>query len=294
VTGTLLTVAPTGAETQKADAPNLPVTLSELVSTAKDCAAVGAAVIHVHIRDESAQPSLDSGRLRETVEALREGTDLIVQMSTGGSVHDSEADRLRVLDAEPDSASCSMGTLNFGREVFLNRWDFIVALHQAMQEREIVPEYEIFDLGQLMALHRLLDKHGPPYGGHVHCDLVMGVPGGMPGTTAALVAAVQTLPAGATFSATGVGRSTLPVALAALSAGGHLRVGMEDTLTYAPGQPVDSNAQLVARASGLARIALRPPMEIEEARDMLAIKDRRSTAAEPAPTARVATPASPR
>lgn len=275
---TLLTVAPTGAETAKADAPNLPVTISELVSTAKDCAAVGAAVIHVHIRDDAAQPSLDLERLRETVQALRTETELIVQLSTGGAVTDSEADRLRVLDAEPDSASCSMGTLNFGSDVFLNRWDFIVALHTSMRDREIVPEYEIFDLGQLSALHRLLDKHGPPYGDHVHCDLVMGVPGGMPGTTAALVAAVQMLPAGASFSATGVGRSTLPVALAALSAGGHLRIGMEDTLSYAPGQPVESNAQLVARASGLARIALRPPMGIEEARSMLAIKDRRPVA----------------
>ncbi len=281
MTRTLLTVAPTGAEASKVKAPALPVTIAELVSTANDCAEVGAAIIHVHIRDDSALPTLELGRLRETVQALREQTDLIVQLSTGGAVTDSEADRLRVLDAEPDSASCSMGTVNFGSDVFLNRWDFIVALHEAMCEREIVPEYEIFDLGQLAALERLLDKHGLPYGGHVHCDFVMGVPGGMPGTTAALIAAVQMLPPGATFSATGVGRSTLPVALAALSAGGHLRVGMEDTLTYAPGQPVTSNAQLVARAAGLARIALRPPMAVDAARAMLGIKDRRAALAAP-------------
>ncbi|MEP6696434.1 MAG: 3-keto-5-aminohexanoate cleavage protein [Pseudonocardiales bacterium] len=276
MSSTLITVAPTGAETTKDVAPALPVTLPELLRTAQDCAAVGASVIHVHIRDSAAQPTLDPGLLRETVAALREQTELIVQLSTGGAVSDPESDRLRVLDAEPDSASCSMGTVNFGSEVFVNRWDFIVELHRQMQQREIVAEYEIFDLGHLSALRRLLDAFGPPYGGHVHCDLVMGVPGGMPGTTAALVAAVQMLPAGATFSATGVGRSTLSVALAALSAGGHLRVGMEDTLSYAPGQPVASNAQLVARAAALGRIALRPPMGIEEARDMLAVKNRRS------------------
>jgi 3-keto-5-aminohexanoate cleavage enzyme len=276
VNSTLLTVAPTGAETAKADAQALPVTLSELLATAGECAALGAGVIHVHVRDSTARPTLDPGALRETVTALREQTDLIVQLSTGGAVSDPEEDRLRVLDAEPDAASCSMGTVNFGSDVFLNRWEFIVELHRRMREREIVAEYEIFDLGQLASLRRLLDTCGPPYGGHVHCDLVMGVPGGMPGTTAALVAAVQMLPAGATFSATGVGRSTLPIAFAALSAGGHLRVGMEDTLSYAPGQPVTNNAQLVARAAGLARIAQRPPMGIEEARVMLAVKDRRS------------------
>ena len=272
---TLITVAPTGAETAKVDVPALPVTLEELVATARDCAAVGAAVVHVHVRDADARPTLDLARLRDTVTALREETDLVVQLSTGGAVTDPEEDRLRVLDAAPDAASCTMGTVNFGSDVFLNRWDFVVELHRRMRDRGIVPEYEIFDLGHLTALHRLLDKHGPPHGGHVHVDLVMGVPGGMPGTVQALTAAVQMLPAQATFSATGVGRATLPVMLAALSAGGHLRVGMEDTLTYAPGEPVRDNAQLVARAAGMSRIAQRPPMPVAQARALLGIRDRR-------------------
>lgn len=272
---TLLTVAPTGAESAKADVPALPVTLDELVSTARECELLGAAIVHVHIRDADAQPTLDLGRLRETVAALRDETDLVVQLSTGGAVTDPEEHRLRVLDADPDGASCSMGTVNFGSDVFLNRWDFIVELHNQMRDREIVPEYEIFDLGQLTTLSRLLDKHGLPYGGHVHCDFVMGVPGGMPGTTAALVAAMQALPEGATFAATGVGRTTLPVMLASLSAGGHLRVGMEDTLSYAPHEPVRDNAQLVARAVGLSKIAQRQPMQVEDARALLGVKDRR-------------------
>jgi uncharacterized protein (DUF849 family) len=272
---TMITVAPTGAETAKADAPGLPVTLDELVRTARACADIGASVVHVHVRDAEAQPTLDLARLTETVAALRESTDLVVQLSTGGAVTDPEADRLGALDAEPDAASCTMGTVNFGSDVFLNRWDFVVELHQRMRDRRIVPEYEIFDLGHLAALHRLLDKHGPPHGGHVHCDLVMGVPGGMPGTAAALVAAVQMLPAGATFSATGVGRTTLPVMLASLSAGGHLRVGMEDTLTYGPGEPVRDNAQLVARAAGVARIVQRPPAAVAEVRSLLGVVDRR-------------------
>lgn len=276
-TPTLITVAPTGAESAKADVPALPVTLDELVTTAKECEALGASVIHVHIRDHAARPTLDPGRLRETVRALRESTGLIVQLSTGGAVTDPEADRLAVLDARPDMASCTMGTVNFGDDVFLNRWQFIVALHTRMQELGIVPEYEIFDLGQLTALRRLLDQHGLPAGGHVHVDLVMGVPGGMPGTTAALVAchqALRDLPAGTTFSATGIGRATIPVLLAALSAGGHLRVGMEDTVSYAKGQPVESNMQLVARAVGFARLAQRPPATPAQARQLLGIAAR--------------------
>jgi len=272
--GTLITVAPTGAESAKAEVPALPVTLDELVATARECEALGAAVIHVHIRDGEARPTLDLGRLRDTVAALREQTRLVIQLSSGGAVTDSEADRLRVLDAAPEMASCTMGTVNFGDDVFLNRWEFIVELHTRMRDRGIVPEYEIFDLGQLTALRRLLDRYGPPAGGHVHVDLVMGVPGGMPGTAEALVACLRDLPEGATFSATGIGRSTLPVLLASLSAGGHLRVGMEDTVTYAKGQPVESNMQLVARAVGFTRLAQRPPLDADEARALLGVPAR--------------------
>lgn len=274
---TLITVAATGAEVNKAEVPALPVTLAELVATAKECEAVGASIIHVHIRDEAAKPTLDLGRLRETVTALREATDLIVQLSTGGAVTDPEEARLEVLEAVPEMASCTMGTVNFGEDVFLNRWEFIVELHTRMQERGVVPEYEIFDLGQLATLERLLDRHGLPAGGHVHLDLVMGVPGGMPGNAETLVAcarALRNLPAGTTFSATGIGRSTLPVLLASLAAGGHLRVGMEDTVTYAKGQPVESNAQLVARAAAFARLAQRPPLTPAQARELLAIPPR--------------------
>jgi uncharacterized protein (DUF849 family) len=270
--GTLITLAPTGAESSKEDVPALPVSLHDLITTARECEALGASVIHVHLRDERVEPTLDLGRLRDAVAALREETDLVVQLSTGGSVHDPEADRLRVLDAAPDMASCTMGTVNFGDDVFVNRWQFIVELHTRMQERGIVPEYEIFDLGQLTTLHRLLERHGAPAGGHVHVDLVMGVPGGMPGNAAALVSCLRDLPDGATFSATGIGRSTLPVMLAALSTGGHLRVGLEDTVSYAKGQPVESNMQLVARAVAFARLSQRPPMLPGEARDLLGVK----------------------
>ncbi len=272
---TLITVAPTGAETSKADFPALPTTLEELVETAQHCEQAGAAMIHVHIRDAEHRPTLDLGRLTATVDALRERTSLIVQLSSGGAVTDPFEDRLRVLDAEPDSCSLTMGTVNFGDDVFTNPWPFVTQLYQLSQEREIVPEFELFDLGHVAALRRLLDKYGLPYGGRVHCDLVMGVPGGMPGDARTLVAAVDALPSAVTsWSATGIGRSSLPVAFAALAAGGHLRVGMEDTLTFARRQPVTHNAELVERAAQLAELAQSPAMSTDAARELLQVKRR--------------------
>jgi 3-keto-5-aminohexanoate cleavage enzyme len=272
VASTLITVAPTGAEHAKADVPQLPTTLDELVAEAKACEAAGAGLVHVHIRDADGRPTLDLGRLKETVAALREGTGLVVQLSTGGSVHDPLDARLRVLEAASDSCSLTCGTVNFGDDVFLNPWPFMIELYEAAREAQVVPEFELFDLGHVAALHRLLDTCGLPYGGKVHCDFVLGVPGGMPGTAPALVAGVQALPPQVTsWSATGIGRSHLPVLAAALSLGGHLRVGMEDNIVYARGRQVRSNAELVERAARLATELQRPPMSTGEARQLLGL-----------------------
>src|ERR1700745_3861719 len=147
--GPLITVAPTGAESQKSAVPALPVTLDELVTTAKECQAAGAAVIHVHIRDDHAQPTLDLARLKDTVAALRESTDLIVQLSTGGAVTDGFEPRLAVLDAAPDGCSLTCGTVNFGDEVFMNPWPFMCELYLRTQQLGVVPEFELFDMGHV-------------------------------------------------------------------------------------------------------------------------------------------------
>ena len=272
---TLITVAPTGAESSKADVPQLPTTLDELVETAVRCEAAGASMIHLHIRDADHAPTLDAGLLRASVDAVREATDLVVQLSTGGSVHDPLDQRLTVLDAEPDSCSLTCGTTNFGDDVFLNPWPFMVDLYRQSIEREVVPEFELFDLGHVSALRRLLDQEGLPFGGKVHVDFVTGVPGGMPGTPAALLAGVALLPPQVTsWSATGIGRSHLPIAAAALGAGGHLRVGMEDNLMYARGRAVQHNDELVSRAAELATLMQRPPLTTTEARELLGVKRR--------------------
>jgi uncharacterized protein (DUF849 family) len=274
---TLITVAPTGAETAKADFPALPTTPEELVETAVACEAGGAGLIHIHVRDKDHRPTLDPVLLREAVVGVREATDLVVQLSTGGAVTDPLENRLTVLDADPDSCSLTCGTTNFGDGVFLNPWGFMVDLYRQAQEREVVPEFEIFELGHVHALRRLIDECGLPYGGKVHVDFVMGVPGSMPGTPQTLMAALALLPVETTsWSATGIGRSHLSIVAAALSAGGHLRVGMEDNLMFAKGQPVSHNRELVARAAEFATLMQRPPMSTTEARAMLGIKDRRA------------------
>jgi len=275
--GTLITVAPTGAETKKSDCPQLPTTLAELVETAVACEASGASAIHIHIRDADHRPSLDAVLLRETVQAVREHTTLVIQLSTGGSVDDSLEKRLTVLDAEPDSCSLTCGTSNFGNDVFLNPYPFMAQLYQLAKEREIVPELELIELGHVESLRRLIDTYGLPFGGKVHVDFVLGIPGAMPATPAALLAGIQALPAEVTsWSAGGIARSHLPIAAMALACGGHLRVGMEDNLYFAQGQRVERNDELVSRAADLSRLLQRPPLTTDQARAMLGVRNRRT------------------
>ncbi len=275
--GTLITVAPTGGEHDKAAVPQLPTTIEEFVETAVRCQAAGASLIHIHRRDAGHRPTLDLGILREAVERVRAATDLIVQLSSGGSVTDSYADRLAVLDAGADSCSLTCGTVNFGDDIFLNPMPFMSDLYVRAQEREMVPEFEIFELGHLAALERLVAQHGLPFGGRVHVDFVLGVPGALPATAQALHAGLAALPDCVTsWSATGIGRGHLPILATALGAGGHVRVGMEDNIVFAKGQQVQHNAELVGRAAEVAALLQRPAYTPEQSRDLLGIKDRRA------------------
>ena len=139
-------------------------------------------MIHLHIRDADHRPTLDAGYLKAAVQALREQTSLVIQLSTGGSVHDPLDQRLTVLDAEPDSCSLTCGTTNFGDDVFLNPYGFMSDLYVQAQEREVVPEFELFDLGHVavagppdrrprpalrgQGARRLRDRGARGYAGH--------------------------------------------------------------------------------------------------------------------------------
>ena len=268
----LITVAPTGAETTKADCPQLPTTLEELVATAKECEAAGAGMIHVHIRDDDAPADPGPGPADRHRPALHEATDLVVQLSTGGSVHDPLDQRLKVLDAEPDSCSLTMGTTNFGDDVFSNPWPFVTASSTSSPRSGAwCRSSSCSTSGRSPRSSGCSASTACPPGGKVHVDFVMGVPGGMPGTAAALVAGVRRCRPRSRRGRRPASAARPCRDVASLSQGGHLRVGMEDVLTMARGVPVESNTQLVERAVEAGRIAQRVPMSTAETRDLLGL-----------------------
>jgi 3-keto-5-aminohexanoate cleavage enzyme len=262
-------VAGVGAELTRAEQPNLPVTAREVGADAADCREAGASIYHLHVRDERGEPTMDVRTYAAALEAIKGSSDLIVQFSSGGSVHDVEVDRIAPLELKPEMASLTTGTVNFGDDVFHNPRSLVTRFYLRMRELGVLPEFEIFDSGMLAAADRLYEEHGD--GHHLHYDFVLGVPGGMPAWPDAIDFLTGHLPQDATWSATGIGSANLSVTRVAVERGGHVRTGMEDVRWFEKDVPVSSNAQLVKRVADVAREAGRDVATPAQARELLGL-----------------------
>ena len=270
----VITVAPVGGELTREQQPSLPLTPEESAEEVARCREAGASVVHLHVRDGEGAPTQDRDQFAGAIDAIkRTAPDIVVQASTGGSVGMTEEERSQPLDLKPEMATLTTGTVNFGDEVFENPFPQVERLFLRMREVGIQPEFEVFDTGMVESARRLVAEHDPEPR-HLHFDLVLGVPGGMAGTPQAVVHMASILPPGATWTATGVGRTHLPVTLAALALGGHVRTGFEDTIYYAKGRLASSNAELVARVARIAGEAGREVATPEQARAIIGITRR--------------------
>ncbi len=263
----IITVAAVGAELTREQQPNLPITPDELARDAAGCEAAGASIYHLHVRDEGGRPTMDVETFRRAHQAITAATDLIVQFTTGGSLGDDEAARAAPLSLNPEMATLTTGSVNFGNDVFLNPAPVIERLYVAMRGGGTMPEFEIFEAGMIANALTLYERHGERH--HQHFDLVLGVPGALPPGPGVIPFLVERLPTGATWSATGIGRAHLAVAEETIASGGHVRTGFEDVRYLGPGRLATSNAELVERAADLARDRGRPVAGPAEARSLL-------------------------
>jgi len=268
----VITAALLGAELTRENTPYLPLTPEEIAAEARAVYEAGAAMVHIHARDQNGVPSQNVEDYRKIIEAIRaRAPELIIQVSTGGAVWMSAEERLQPLALQPDMASLNTGTLNFGEEVFSNPMPMVRQFARTMQERGIRPELEVYDTGMIPAALRLL-KEGL-LSEPLHFDLVLGVPGGAAGTLKNLLHMVESLPPGCTWTASGIGAAQLPITTAAILLGGHVRVGLEDNIYYRRGVLSEGNVPLVARAARLANELGRPPASPQEARRILHLNE---------------------
>ena len=265
----IITCAVTGAELSKARHPGLPVSPDEIAIAAQGAVEAGAAIIHLHVRDEAGRPTQRTDVFLETTQKIKARTDCIVQYSTGGAAGTPLEARIAPLSLKPEMATLSMGTLNFGEEIFENTEKIILAIGQAIREAGALPELEIFDAGMMDTMHRFLHKGllAQPF----HVNLVMGVPGGIGGDLKRLLLLIELLPAGQRWTVSGIGGCQLPLAVHAMALGGHVRVGYEDNIYYRKGELARSNAQFVGRIARIAGEMDRKIATVQAARKMLGI-----------------------
>ena len=267
----IITVAPVGAELTPEQTPHLAVTPQQLSEVARKVRDAGASMIHVHCRNDDGSNTHDVARFEAAYKEIRAQSDVIVQFSTGGAIGMTPEERASVLALRPEMATLTCGTVNFGDDVFENSFPIMRGILTKMHEYGVRPELEIFDKGHLSNARRLEKEGLLSFPQHV--DFVLGVPGGLDATVQNLCDLVDALPAGCTWSVAGIGRMQLPMAMAALAMGGHVRVGLEDNIYYSKGR-LATNEELVARVVRLANELGRPVATPDQAREILGLARR--------------------
>jgi 3-keto-5-aminohexanoate cleavage enzyme len=245
------------------------VEIGEAVAEAYEA---GAAVAHIHARGADGRPTADPSVYAAIVDEIQSRCEIVVQASTGVGLDVPLEQRIAIV--ESGEVPVSMATLNpasmtFGTGVFENPPWFVTRLAEAMGERGIRPELEVYDVGHVRLCLELV-RDGlirPP----LQFSFVMGVRGGMPGDPALLPLLSSMLPDGAIWQAIGIGRAQLPLSFAALALGGNLRVGFEDNVYFRRGELAESNAQFVQRAVQLIRAAGREVATPDDVRTRLGV-----------------------
>lgn len=266
----IITVAGVGGELTKKQTPYLPATPLEIIQEARIIAKHGAHIFHLHVRDEKGDPTLDNRLLKKVVGAIKRETGLIVQISTGGAIHDLFEARVGTLNCGAEMGSLTLGSVNFGAEVFLNPRPLIERLAKKMLHKRIKPELEIFDVGMVEEAHRLIEKKllVPP----CHFNIVLGGPGWLPATVENLKFILKKLPHKSSWSASGIGKNQLPMIEYAVSHGGHVRTGLEDNIYVRKGVLAKGNAELVEQVLILAMRYRRPIASVRQARRLLGLR----------------------
>jgi len=269
----IITAALTGAMTPKEMNPSIPLTPEEIAEDAYRCSQAGAAVVHLHMRDEEGLGTMDKEKFKKTIERIKARTDcdVVINCTTSGDSRAGDEERMAHLPlVKPEMASYDAGSFNWmPGGIFENSPQFLEKLGLKMKELGIKPEMEIFDSGFMNIVNYYVKKEvlQTP----CHYQFVLGVLGGMEATVKNLVYLHEMLPKGATWSAFGLGRQHLPIMYATLALGGHIRVGLEDNVYYSRGK-LATNVSLVERAARITREFGKEPATPDEAREILGIK----------------------
>jgi uncharacterized protein (DUF849 family) len=278
----VITCSISGAIANREQCPAIPYTPAEYAAEARRIVDEGGVHIHIHARKPDGTPSYEIEDFQAITDAIRAevGDAAIINYSTGtiGVPVQKRIDYLRA--CRPEVAALNMGSMNYAKYsrsrkefvfnmVFQNPFSEIIELLEAMNELNIKPEHECFDIGHVGSLAPLIDMGVLKTPLHVDC--VMGVVGGIPPTARNLAAMVENIPPGSHWGVIGISRDQWMLVAAALTLGGSIRVGLEDNLYLPGGEMARSNGELIAKARQMTEDVGRRPATVKEARAMLGI-----------------------
>jgi uncharacterized protein (DUF849 family) len=287
-----ITCAVTGAGDSVGRHPAIPVTPEQIANAAIEAAEAGAAIVHIHVRNtETGRGGRDPAHFREVVGRIREsGTDVVLNLTAGmgGNVHrpyedptkdgpetdlvTSEERFRHVEELRPEMCTIDCGTMNFGAEsIAMNRRRDLMWMATRARELGVKPELEIFDMGQMghaleLIAAGVIDE--PPM-----FQFCLGIAGGAPATTEAMLALKAMLPPKAHWAAFGISRHEFPMLMQAVLLGGHVRVGLEDNLYLEKGV-FATNRTLVEKAVRILDEFDIEPMTPAETREALNLRRR--------------------
>ena len=277
---TVITAALTGVLATREQCPAIPYTPNEIAEEALRAAEAGAAIVHIHARTPDGGPDWNVDTFAEIFAEVRARTGVIINFSTGAVGIPPEERVAHIRELRPEMAALNMGSMNYAiysdkRKVFYHDHVFANPFHdiqfflEAMNGAGVRPEMECFDTGHIANTRPFIDMGvlRPP----LQFSLIMGVLGGIPGTTRHLVDQVDSLPEGSHWQVIGIGLRQWPLVAAAISMGGNVRVGLEDNFYIEENRMAKSNGELVEKAVRLCGELGRRVASISEARDQLGL-----------------------
>lgn len=291
----IITCAVTGNLTTLEQTPHLPVTPEQIADASLGAAEAGAAIVHIHVRDpETGRPSMSLEYYRDVVERIRaRNSQLILNITTGPGgrfvpshddpkiaaagttllVPEKRVEHIAAL--RPDICTLDLNTMNSGKEVVINTPANVRRMAKVIGEAGVKPEIELFDSGDIALMHDLI-RDGTLQG-PLLCSFVMGVRYGFQPAPETVLYARGLLPHDAEFTAIGIGKAAFTAVAQSYLAGGHVRVGLEDSVYLTRGQLATSNAAMVEKARRIVEDLGGQIANVNDARRIVGLPSQAST-----------------
>lgn len=273
----IITAAITGNRTDKALCKPLPITPTEQAIECEKCVEAGASIVHLHVREDDGSTSHRRERFEEAMMEIRSrcGRDVIIEVSTRVESDEGLDTAINCLSVDADTATLNVGSINIGMEIFINKPNLVRKLAMRIYKSGMLPVVDVFDAGHLETCLELINAQvlSPTVQRPLKILFVMGIQGGLSADPRQLYTLIQRIEGqkNIQWHAVGIGKNQLRVGVHTLLAGGHPRVGLEDTTYYKKGIKATGNAQLVKRVADMSKQFDRPVATPALARKMLGL-----------------------